>query len=248
MRKLTPEAFAEKIHNQYGDAFKLLTKYTGMKNRITIRCNTCLAEHECIAEHLLYRKHRCPNCTQYKKYKYYEELTKDLGHDFILLNMDKQTRIIKHLRCGGEFQISRANFKGHCPICEEESKFLLLESSLRKKFSKITFGKDVQLPDGKTIKVDFYIDDLDVYIDLYGDYLKFPKGRPKIFMPYDQEIYIKQEYFQEQKMKYLCIQNRNDLLDIIYDLNMYFKKHKCSYKHFCRWRCSNGLKKIKIKG
>ena len=247
MRKLSPEEFAVRFEEKYQGAFRLMSKYQGMKEKVTIRCNTCLCEHEGIAEHLLNRKHRCPNCSQYNKYMYYDNLTKDIPRDFLLLNIIQQTRVIKHLRCGAEFKIDRVKFKGRCPVCEEESKYLLLDSSLRKKFGKIIPSKELELEDGKKLIVDFYIPELDVYIDLYGDFLKYPMGRPSIFMPYRHEIFLKQEYCQQRKMKYLCIQDRNDLLDIIYDLAMYFKKHKCSYKHFCRWRCANGLKKIKIK-
>lgn len=247
MKKILPEEFAARFNQRYNNQFRLLSKYTGMKDKVMVRCNTCMHEHEVIAEHLLARKHRCPNCTQYKKFQYYDRLTKDIPKDFLLLNIIQQTRIIKHLRCGAEFKIDRVKFQGRCPVCEEESKYLLLDSSLRKKFAKIIPNKEIVLDDGKKLTVDFYIPELDVYLDLYGDFLKYPMGRPNIFMPYRHEIYLKQEHCQAHRMKYLCIQDRNDLLDIIYDLNMYFKQHKCTYKHFCRWRCSNKLKKIKIK-
>lgn len=247
MRSITPEEYKSRFIEKYGNSFTMVTPYIGMKEQITVRCNTCLAENSHRADHLIERNHHCPNCAQYKKYQYYDKLTKDIPSDFMLMNIIKQKRIIKHRRCGAEFLIDRVKFNGRCPVCDETSKFILLDSTLRKKFGEIEIDKKILIDDGKELQVDFYIPSLELYIDLYGDFLKFPMGRPPIYISYNREIFLKQEHCQKYKIKYMCIQERNDLLDVIYDINTYFKSHKCTYKSFCRWRCSHGIKKIKIK-
>lgn len=226
---------------KYQGKFELMSEYVSSKDNVLIKCLICGKTNVGRADHVLQRERRCPHCSQEKLFKKFSEMTKDVSEDFVLVNYKKQERYFLHKNCGRQFKIKRKDFKNRCPICDEETKYLLTNSAIGKVFGSFTSNKTVNI-DGKIYYFDFYIPYYDLYIDLYGDYIRFPFGRPELFISYEDELNVKKKYMAETKTKYLLLKDRTDILEVLFDFKLYFKKRKCTYKHFNRWRVSQKIK------
>lgn len=67
-RMLTQKQFEESVYKIYGDDFTVISKYTGGKNPISMKCNKCNHVRELVRAQGIYKKENCINCTNTRKY------------------------------------------------------------------------------------------------------------------------------------------------------------------------------------
>ena len=177
--------------------------------------------------------YRCPYCSKVKPKMYKEDLFKripDIDKDYIAEDVSNFKTVhskikIRHLTCDRVFEKSFNNFRNgqRCTLCSienNESKAVLeIEKILNE--SSIIYEKEKVLPIKykRHLRCDFYIPDLDLYIEYDGKqhykYEKngyFNKNRFKIIKERDK---LKDDYFKDNNLNFIRIPYTADHKSII---------------------------------
>jgi len=133
-KKRTHEEFINKLHNEKGDIFTVLSKFNGNKNKIKVRHNKCGNEWDIFPSNLL-KTNTCPKCSRKAKSMTKEEFLKRLhtkhGNEYSLISEFISTRNkvkIRHNDCGHEWEVMPLIIIKHkCPICSNKARVLTNE-------------------------------------------------------------------------------------------------------------------------
>jgi len=145
-RTKTHKKFAGQIFKKFGDAFDLLGRYAGDRNKIKVRHNVCGNEYKISASHLLH-KGSCRYCQPIKQRKKLAK-TKELfvlqvdvfrngEYTFLGEYVNAHTKaLVRHEKCGYEYMVKpNILFRGsRCPPCANKAR--RLKDTTNKRISK----------------------------------------------------------------------------------------------------------------
>jgi len=121
----TTEEFKQDVYDKYGDRFTILGEYTGVSDKIHVRCNVCGYEFKTAAGNIL-QNGKCRKCANKSRKKTQEEFEKEVfdlvGDEYTVLSEYKNTNtkiLMRHNECGYEWRTKPSGFlRGNrCPKC-----------------------------------------------------------------------------------------------------------------------------------
>lgn len=139
LRKYDTKTIKDKLQEEVGNEYSLLSGYNGYMNKITLRHNTCGNVYEVTPDKFFgHLKRRCPKCRGGVR-KTYNDLLKVVNDrkDYTLLskeyvNCNTKVRML-HNVCGTEFEVKPCDFKNGlngCPYCKQSKGEKLIENYL----------------------------------------------------------------------------------------------------------------------
>lgn len=121
----TEEEYKEKVKEERGEEFTVLSDYTGIHETVSIRHSVCGRTHSINARHFL-KSRTCRGCSNLKARKtdeeYKSEVYELVGEEFTVLGKYEHSRkkvLVRHNECGHEWEVNPTSFLtfGKCPSC-----------------------------------------------------------------------------------------------------------------------------------
>lgn len=133
VRKKTHEQFVNEINTIHNGKVNVINEYSGVKNKITVECKSCLYKWETTPNTLL--NCGCPKCSLSKRSKsrtksndeFKKEIFDLVGYEYSLLSeyvKSNEKVLIRHNNCDYEYKVRPANFLNgkRCPKCSGKMK------------------------------------------------------------------------------------------------------------------------------
>lgn len=170
-KRITKDEFLERLHNKYGDKYKLVGDYQGYSIQVEMHCNICNQNWDPIPYNLI-AGHGCRNCAikaraeksrvsfdDFIKRFFFESCKRDNPYIYLYgyTNMKARVRAF-HLKCMKPIWIVPDSFiNGHhgCPICHGTPKLTIGEFKKQLSENNIKYAL-VGKYKGKHHKTDFY--------------------------------------------------------------------------------------------
>lgn len=224
----------------------LETSYKNSKEKLKYKCLKCGCEHSITYMDFKYKKHGCPSCSGNKKLTFEEikENIENVSGYKVISKKDSFKNVHSKLEllhsCGLIYTNSYNNFRNgqRCPLCEKKNKSSGLSKAVRKIIeycinNKIKFKREIQFKDlignKKLLRIDFYLPDLDVYIEYNGRQHYFYSKNSKIFNEESFKKIVesdnkKKEYMEKNNLNFEIIKYSDDPIEKLKEIILKYKK------------------------
>ena len=232
-----------KIFIEKDNKYELLSKkYDNTSTKLKIRCKKC--DSVFLMNYRDFKRgYGCPSCAGNKKLSY-DELSskiKNIDSEYKMIKNAKDrdnyknvhSKIkIKHLSCGRTFKKSYNNFRNgqRCIYCslEKGESFAVknikefLDKNHIKYKSEITFKDLINPKTNKKLRIDFYLEDLNLYLEYDGKqhFCYSEKGLYTYdkYLELKERDEIKNKYFKENNLNLIRINYKEDEIKILKDI------------------------------
>jgi len=229
--KSSTEIYKQQVYELYGNEYTVLGEYTGNKEDISMRHNTCNHEWSIRPNNFLSNNTKCPNCfggVARTHEEFVQEVKDQVGDEYIVQGQyvnSGENILMKHVNCNNEYYVRPNDFlnKGErCPKCGTTKG----EDRIRKNLFdyKFNFKEQYSISDCRAIlplKFDFGIfSDIDIntlkiLIEFDGEQHFRPVRFYGISKERAKENFEKTKEYDKIKNNY-CISNNIALIHIPY--------------------------------
>lgn len=183
MARKSPEQFEKEFYAIHGDSMTLLEPYTGVANKIKIRCNKCgNIIYKRAGKLVLSQPEGCYICCGKNHFKTKETLQKEVDKlypdRYTILGeyvKARQPLEVRNNKCGHTYFISPDNLlrgKGCAKCTIRQSSYMDLTEEILNKYH-VKFEKEKRFEDCKDIRClpfDYYLEDYNLCIEVDGEF------------------------------------------------------------------------------